>query len=371
MVTKRRDDALGPSQRKRCALLRSKARRVSYPILATATLIAVLAGCSSGSSGGGGGNASSGTVTIGWEGGSGDPITVTVAKNYFARDMHQNVSLKLFASGPAALAAIASGSLQYMCGIGIPPTISAMAKGVPMQVVWNQERYTGNAGLVAKKGSGITSMADMKGKTLAIVIGSQSTFELTAYLKNSGVSLGDIHQLNMSPQQMQSAWSQGTIDAALTWSPVYNYLLAHGGTVIKSDADLPPTQSSYNICIASKSYAASHKQITMDFVKALADGVTYTQNHRQSALQLMAKEAGTNVQTATEELAGYKVFTLSDQTTPAVMGSGSQIASSATAQSLVNNWAALHEAGFQPMAPPSSVVQYVNPTYAAAAQKGS
>lgn len=341
----------------------------AVPVLLAAALVpATLVACSSSKSSGSGG--SGGTVVVGYENNGADPQMVSIAKNYFQQDMGTAVKLQIFESGPAALSAIASGALQFMCGLGMPPVISAIAKGVPLQVVFNQERYTTAAGLVVKQNSGINSMAGLKGKTLAIVTGSQSTFELAQYLKGSGISVADVHQLNMSPQQMQTSWTTGAIDAAIVWDPVFGYLSTHGGTVLRTDANLPPTASSYNICVANKDYASSHSAIAQGFVKAMGDGVTYTKNHPQGALTMMAKQAGIDDATATKELAGYQIYSLSDQVTQNVLGGASATASAATAQSLVNNWKVLHQEGFLPTAAPNNAGQYVNSTYASTALGG-
>lgn len=310
---------------------------------------------------------SSGPIVIGWQGGAGNPLSVTVGNDYFQKEMGPNAELKLFASGPAALSAVASGSLHYMCGLGLPPTVSAIAKDLPLEIVYAQERYTTGAGLVVQESSGISSVADLKGKTLAIVTGSQSTFELAAYLKGTGISPNDVKQLNMSPDQMQSAWTTGSITAALTWNPVLSYLSSHGGKVLKTDSDLPVGESSYNVCVANKDYAAAHPQVTAQLTTALGDGVEYLKTNRESALEVMAKETGTTVADVTAMLEGYQPFSLADQTTPNVLGSGSS--DSAVEKSLLANWTVMHSGGFLSQTPPSSVAKYVNSSYAADAAK--
>lgn len=336
-----------------------------------ALALAACGGGSGSSSSGSGGAGGGGTVVVGYENNGADPSMVSIAKKYFAKEMGTTVSLKYFASGPASLSAIASGALQFMCGLGVPPTISAMAKGVPLQVVFNQERYTTDAGLVVKKGSGLKTLADLKGKTLGIVVGSEATFELAEFLKGSGISQSDIHQLNMSPQQMQSAWSTGAIKAAIVWDPVFGYLASHGGVVLKTDKVLPIDASSYNVCVANKNYASSHPKVAVGFVKGLNDGVSYTKAHHEDAVKLMAKQAGIKLPAATQQLAGYQIYSLSDQVTPAVLGKGSAVGSAATTKSFTNNWKVLHDEGFQPVAPPSNMAQYINSTYAAKALGGS
>lgn len=308
-----------------------------------------------------------GSINIGYENNGADPSIISVANGYFKAELGPGVNLKLFSSGPAALSALASGALPFMCGLGFPPVISAIAKGVPLQVVFNQERYTKDAGLVVKAKSGITSVAQLKGKTVAIVIGSQSSFELATFAKQAGLPLTSVHQLNMSPPEMQSAWTTGQVQAAIVWDPVFDYLSSHGGRVLATDADLPPTATSFNICVANKSYASAHPTVAEAFEKALGDGVNYLDKHTSEAYNVMAKAAGITVATAKTEIAGYDIFSLADQVTPDVLGAPTGTGTSGTARSLVNNWSVLHSAGLITTAPPTKAGAYVNSTYASEA----
>jgi NitT/TauT family transport system substrate-binding protein/taurine transport system substrate-binding protein len=312
-------------------------------------------------------SASNVAVTIGYENNGADPSMVTVHNGYFQKQLGSNVSLKLFTSGPTALSAIASDALQFMCGIGLPPVISAIAKGVPLVVVWNQERYTTDAGIVVKKSSGITSLAGLAGKTIAIDTGSESSFELPTLLAQKHVSLSAVHQLNMTPPEMDSAWRTGQIEAATVWDPAFDYLIAHGGKVLATDASLPANSTSFNICVANKSFTSAHPSAAIDFVKAMQDGVSYMSSHRSQALTDMESEAGISASTAKAELKGYDIYNLADQVTSAVLGKGSGVAKAGTTQSLANNWKQLYKQGFLSILPPSDMAQYVDPEPAASA----
>lgn len=354
---------------------------VVLPILAGGSLL--LAACggggttkSSATTNGSPGSAnSSSTVVVGYENNGADPSLISISQNYFKKEIGggAKVDLKLFTSGPAALSAIASGSLQFMCGLGVPPAISALARQVPLVVIWNQERYTTDAGIVVKKNSGITSLAGLKGKTIAITTGSEASFELPELLKvtHSGITVSDVHQLNMSPPQMQSAWATGQIKAAIVWDPTFDYLSTHGGKVLSTDASLPVDASSYNICVANKPFVQAHPKVAQGFVKAMADGVNYMNAHPAQALSVMAKTSGISESTAKTELAGYHIYNLADQTTSAVLGQGSGVASAGTTLSMTNNWKVLYQAGFLSNPPPSDMATYVDPSFAGAAQGSS
>lgn len=119
---------------------------------------------------------------------------------------------------------------------------------------------------------------------------------------------GAVRQLNMAPPQMRVAWTTKSIDSAIVWDPVFDALRGMGGQVIKTDADLPPDASSYNVCIANTNWVKAHPKIAVGFVKALDQGVAYTRKNPQQALAIMAKAAGISEAVAKTELAGYEVY---------------------------------------------------------------
>jgi len=284
-------------------------------------------------------------VIIGYEDNGADPYMVSMAEHLFERHMNADVQYKMFSSGPAAMSALASNSLTFMCGLGVPPLVAAISQGLPMTIVYNQERYTNAAGIVVKPESGIDSVAALKGKKIAIVAGSQASFELATFLAQAHVPYASVTQINMAPPQMRTSWVTGAIDAAIVWDPVFSALREAGGKVIKTDGDLPREASSYNVCIANADWAKSHPEVVRGFVAALDQGYQMTQTQRDHALADMAKETGVTVPVATSELAGYELFSGADQTTPKVMGTGAGVKTSATYQTLANTAKVLNQIG--------------------------
>ncbi|HLI15216.1 MAG TPA: ABC transporter substrate-binding protein [Acidimicrobiales bacterium] len=309
------------------------------------------------------------SIVIGYENNGADPSMITIANHYFQHELGPNVHLDLFSSGPAALSALASGALKFMCGLGLPPVISAIERGVPLVVVWNQERYTRDAGIVVRASTGIKSLAGLRGKTIALVTGSESSFELPTLLAQKGVPLSAVHQLNMSPPQMQSAWATGQINAAAVWDPVFDYLASHGGRILATDASLPPSASSFNICVANRPFVTSDPAAATAFARAMALGVNYMHSHPAKALAIMATSAGITTQVARKELAGYEIYSLADQVTQKVLGSGARVRSAGTTISFVNNWKELYRQGFITSPPPSpaKMARYIDPLPAARA----
>jgi len=285
------------------------------------------------------------TVVIGYEDNGADPYMVSMAEHLFEHRMNADVEYKLFSSGPAAMSALASNSLSFMCGLGVPPLVTAIAQGLPMTIVYNQERYTNAAGIVVKPESGIHDVAGLQGKKIAIVAGSQASFELATFLAQAHVPYSSVTQINMAPPQMRTSWVTGAIDAAIVWDPVFSALRAAGGKVIKTDGDLPRGASSYNVCIANADWAKTHPDLVKGFVAALDDGYQVTRKDPDKAIDEMARQTGVTVDVAKSELAGYELFSGADQTTPKVMGSGAAVKTSATYETLANTAKVLKQIG--------------------------
>ncbi len=308
------------------------------------------------------------TVVIGYENNGADPYMVTQSQGLFQKMIPAHVRLKYFASGPAAMSALASNSLQFMCGIGIPPFVAAISQGLPLTIIFNQERYTTAAGIVVRPGHGIRTVADLKGHRIAIVQGSQSSFELATFLAEANVPFDAVHQVNMSPPEMRVAWTTKSINAAIVWDPVFDALRSLGGRILKTDADLPRDASSYNVCIADTRWVRVHPRIATDFVRALDAGVTYTKARPEKAIALMAKAAGISKPVAKTELAGYEIFSAKDQMTPEVLGSGAGMATSATTRTVENTAKVLLKIGRITKLPKNPVAA-VDSQFAAAATK--
>lgn len=301
-------------------------------------------------------------VIIGYEDNGADPYMVSMAEHLFEQQMKADVEYKLFSSGPAAMSALASNSLTFMCGLGVPPLVTAIAQGLPMTIVYNQERYTNAAGIVVKPDSGIQGVAGLQGKKIAIVAGSQASFELATFLAEAHVPYSSVTQINMAPPQMRTSWVTGAIDAAIVWDPVFSALRAAGGKAIKTDGDLPRSASSYNVCIANADWAKAHPELVRGFVAALDQGYQVTLKEPDKALAEMARATGVTVPVARSELAGYELFSGADQTTPNVMGIDAGVKASATYQTLVNTAKVLQSIG-RIQSVPASFETNVAPQY--------
>lgn len=305
------------------------------------------------------------TVTIGYQNLGADPQAVVEAQNLFQKYIHANVKLREFASGPDALPALASGSIQFMTGLGNPPVATAFMHGLPVKVVWTQEQYISDEGLVVPQNSPIHSLKDLQGVSVATVLGSTSTLAFSAGLAAAGVKPSSVHLVNMSPPAIQAAWSTGSLPAAYTWDPFYDYMLNHGGRSIMTDGQVSSSSPIFNLSVVNSQWASTHASLVRDFVRAEQAGVQAYQTSPTPAVASMAKATGISAGLAQREMQGYKIYDLTSQVSPSGMGQGATIADSLVVKGLVLAAQQLIASG-SVSGPVPYMANAVDPSYAAA-----
>ena len=91
-----------------------------------------------------------------------------------------------------------------------------------------------NEALVARNGTSINSIADLKGKRIATPFASTAHYSLLAALSQNKLSPNDVQLVDLQPQAILAAWDRGDIDAAYTWLPTLDDLRKTGKDLITS-----------------------------------------------------------------------------------------------------------------------------------------
>jgi sulfonate transport system substrate-binding protein len=135
-----------------------------------------------------------------------------------------------FTSGPPILQAISSGALD-IGGVGDAPPVFAdpVSKEVIVGVL--KTAYS-NAALLVPKGSPITSVSQLAGKTVAVGTGTSADYHFYTVEKKAGISPGAITVDNLSGAAGIEALEGGDVAAFDTWSPWLEDAEADGAHVI-------------------------------------------------------------------------------------------------------------------------------------------
>jgi NitT/TauT family transport system substrate-binding protein len=238
-------------------------------------------------------------------------------EGFFAKN---GLSLKITASiagGPVIIPSLISGADQF----GIPAytdQIAADVKGLPLVSIGSADAAgpTNNTDyqfLVATKKSGITSVKQLAGKTIAInSLNGLGETQVDAALSNAGVNYHTIHFVAINFPQMGAALDSGQVSAAQVVEPFYSMLRLGKtpiNTIVGLDYSIAPNLPVTSVLV-TKSYYSSHKAIVTEFQTALKESLAYTQAHISAARALLPSYAGIPASLATKVLMPYFPTTL-------------------------------------------------------------
>ncbi|MDQ0677372.1 NitT/TauT family transport system substrate-binding protein [Arthrobacter pascens] len=237
------------------------------------------------------------------------PALVGLNQGFFEKNLGSTkLSTETFNAGPAAIEALNAGAIDAAY-IGPNPAINSFVKSQGESVSVIAGAAAGGAQLVVRPG--ISSAADLKGKTLASPqLGGTQDVALRAWLGTQGYKTnvdgsGDVAINPTENAQALKLFQDGKLDGA--WLPepwASRLVLQAGAKVLVDEKDLwdgsgsgKPGEFPTTILIVNKKFAAAHP----DTVKALLKG------HTESVAWLNeapAAEKTAVINTALQESAG-------------------------------------------------------------------
>ncbi|MDQ0472901.1 sulfonate ABC transporter substrate-binding protein [Labrys wisconsinensis] len=123
-----------------------------------------------------------------------------------------------FPGGPQLLEALNVGALDF--GVtGEAPPIFAQAAGAPLVYVANEPAAPLSEAILVPKDSPLKSVADLKGRKVALNKGSNVHYLLVKALEKAGLAYGDITPVFLPPADARAAFQHGDVDAWAIWDP--------------------------------------------------------------------------------------------------------------------------------------------------------
>lgn len=202
-----------------------------------------------------------------------------------------NVELVRFASGAAQTAALKSGVVNVGWGAATTFYVTR-SSGVDVDWVATLADFNRNDAFVAGPKSGIKSVKDLKGKTIAIPFNTVTHAPFLAWLAANGISEKDVKLVNLAPPQATAALLSGDADAMAAWPPFTTQVVDAGGRLIGNPKDAPDGGWSWVGFAADSQWAASHPEILEKFLRSLDEGAKDLQAHHDEIVNTAIKITG-------------------------------------------------------------------------------
>jgi sulfonate transport system substrate-binding protein len=245
------------------------------------------------------------TFTIGDNGGDGTEELAKVTGVF--DDAPYKVKFARFDYGPPLVQAAVSGGID-LGSVGDVPPITGAAKQFGFKIVAVQrgaDPTKAAENIIVPKDSPIQTLADLRGKRLAVPQGSSAHGLALLALKSVGLTPKDVQLVYLSPAAGGTAFNTGKVDAWSIWNPQSALAVKNGARIVAKG--LPPIDQVNNY------YVASDKSLN-DPVRraALADVLTrvsrefnWAQQNPDQYAKAIAKETGVPIEDARTTVDSY------------------------------------------------------------------
>ncbi|MBS1698225.1 MAG: ABC transporter substrate-binding protein [Actinobacteria bacterium] len=209
------------------------------------------------------------------------PALVGVQEGLIQKELGSTkLKTEVFNAGPAAIEALSAGAIDAAY-IGPNPAINTFIKsgGASARVIAGAT--SGGASLVVR--DGITSAADLKGKTLATPqLGNTQDVALRTWLSSKGLKTsvsggGDVNITPTENAQTLTLFKDGKLDGAWLPEPWASRLVVEAGAhVLQDERELwPEGKFPTTVLLVSKDFADKHPDAVKELVAGHLDALDW------------------------------------------------------------------------------------------------
>ncbi len=267
------------------------------------------------------------------------PLRPVMESGDLEKTTGSKIHWRMLGGGGDVIRAMASGAVQ-IGEVGSSPFAAAVSQGQNLNLFWILDDIADAEALVARNGSGIHSVKDLKGKKVATPFVSTAHYQLMAALKLEGVDAKGVTVMNMRPAEIAAAWERGDIDAAFVWDPVLSSIKGSGQTLASSASIGKKGYPTFDALVVDAQWASANEGFMLALVKALARADADYRSHAAQwtadspQVKAVAKWTKADPKAVPAAMALYKFPTLREQLSPAWLGGGAAKALADTARFL-------------------------------------
>lgn len=192
-----------------------------------------------------------------------------------------------YVSGADALKGMLNHEVDISLSAEYPIVIEALG-GENLSMIGCVDKYEGTY-LVARKDKGFKGAADLKGKKVGLLLGTEAEFYFGRYLELHGMSLQDIFLVNCDQSQLAIALADGSVDAFVA---EYD-LVGPTKDLLGDNMIIWPQQNSqqaFAVMACKNDWMASHPELINRFLMALAQAEEYYIVHPGIARAIVKKK---------------------------------------------------------------------------------
>lgn len=223
------------------------------------------------------------------------PLEIVRAEHYLQKMGYKVDWINFPKYAPAEAAAAAAGAIDFAeADTSGLIQMDSKSPGLYWYIANGSSNYVA---IVAKKGSGITSIEGLRGKTIGGVILNSAPYAILRLgLAKAHMTLKDVHGVNIVGPSQAPAMQRGAIQAAVSWVPFDAQMLRTGiATMVTTASEIYGTTWPGGGIVVRPAFAKAHKQAVIDVMKAVIKAEALLHNHPDRAYKDLARMTGTNL----------------------------------------------------------------------------
>lgn len=212
-------------------------------------------------------------------------VRLAMAKGYFKQ---HGIALKFVPmnSLPQEIPLMVSGHLDVGYG-GDIAALEAVSHGLKLQIIGALERDVkrpqGSADeVVVKRSSGITSLKQLTGKTVAVnALGTPFEYWTMAAIDKAGGNSAKVHFIAIPFTAQAHALASGQVDAIATGQPFASTAVANGGRSLGDPFMLETGLKTpvFTYWLSTPSFVASHRAALAGYMAAMREAYHFANHH--------------------------------------------------------------------------------------------
>ena len=232
------------------------------------------------------------------------PWQVAQEQGLFAKN-NVDVELRYFDSYTDSLNALATGTIDANSQT-LNDTLASVSGGAKQAIVLVNDNSTGNDKIIAR--DGIASVADLKGKKVAVEQGTVDHYLLLLALAEAKLTKDDIELVPLTTDAAAAAFVAGQVDAVGAFAPFTTTALQRPGSrALATSAEFPGAIPDH--LVVTDAMAKDRPAEVQGLVNTWFDTIEWIKNNKDTAYEIMAKRGGVSVEDYRTYDAGTTIFT--------------------------------------------------------------
>jgi len=210
----------------------------------------------------------------------------------FFHDEKIDIDLVDFSSYTGVLRSYHQGNIDGFFATLNEVLIADNFQDLPAVVLVADYSFGGDALVVNGR---IKSLADLKGRKVAYEESALGSYVLERVLEVGGLKAGDVTAINRLPEEGEKDFTEGRVDAVITYEPSLGRLLRAGGAkALFTSRNLPG--EIVDVMVMRRGLLRDHEDETRRLLRAWFKALAWQEAHPDEAAAVMAKRQNVTVE---------------------------------------------------------------------------